>query len=157
MSSAQGVFISTATAIPVADAYALPALETVLTELEKHPGSTSLALNMQELHVPLQAMVSVPVQAQVLADDERHAWHVEIRAASRPQMYPTFNGALRLVSCGERACELRLQGRYQVPLGALGRVIDSTFLRGAVDASMQRFVRELADRVAMLARWAKLA
>ncbi|HZT11889.1 MAG TPA: hypothetical protein VFA29_03765 [Candidatus Baltobacteraceae bacterium] len=157
MSSAQGVFISTATAIPVADAYALPALETVLTELNKHPGSASLALNMQELHIPLQAMISVPVEAQASPDGGRHAWHLEIRAASRPQMYPTFEGRLRLAPAGERSSELQLDGRYQVPLGALGKALDSTFLRGAAHASVQRFVRELAHRVAMLARWARLS
>jgi hypothetical protein len=87
----------------------------------------------------------------------RGEWQLRICAASQPKLYPTFAGVLSLAPAGERSCELLLDGAYAVPLGVLGRAIDSTFLCGAAQASLERFVREIANRVATLARWAKFA
>lgn len=156
MKNKEGVPISTTAAVTVPAAHALPALETILTELTKRPGSTSLALAMHEVHIPLQAMISVPVQAQVLPGKARNDWRLEIRAASKSPLYPTFAGNLTLSPASERSCELSLHGSYSVPLDGIGRAIDATLLRGAAQASIDRFVREIAHRAATLARWAKL-
>jgi hypothetical protein len=49
---------------------------------------------------------------------------------------------------------LQLEGHYNVPMGALGRAIDATLLRGAAKESLDRFVRELGYRIIALTRWA---
>lgn len=122
----------------------------------QEPGRASLALNVQQLRLPFQATISVPVDARVSPGEGRNQWRLHIRAASNPAMYPTFDGVLALLSAAGSGAQLQLDGRYTVPLGPIGRAIDMTALRGAARSSLRRFVRELAYRVAALARWACL-
>ncbi len=156
MKARNGVRVSTATAIPLPAALALPALETVLKEFAKHPRSASLALDIEQLRVPFQAMVSVPVQAHVLPGESRNEWRLQIRAASKPQMYPAFDGVLTLVPATRNGSQLELSGAYIVPFGLLGRTLDVTLLRGMAQSSLQRFLRDVANRIAALSRWAQL-
>lgn len=157
MNDNTGVQISKATAIAIPAAFALPALETILKEFAQHPGSASLALNIQQLHVPFQALITVPIEARVAPGQCRNEWRLTIRAASKPQLYPTFEGTLQLLSADRSGSQLQLDGRYVVPFGTLGRTIDLTFLRGAAEESLHRFVRDVAGRVAALSRWANYA
>ena len=147
--------IETATAIAAPAAFALPAVERILREFAD-PGSASLALNISELHLPFQAVISVPVKARVSAGCGRNEWRLRIQAAQHAQLYPVFEGALRLLRAGHTS-ELHLEGAYAVPLGTLGRAIDATVLRGAAEASLQRFVREIAHRVAAISHWTHIA
>jgi hypothetical protein len=56
--------------------------------------------------------------------------------------------------CGQGfGSQLQLDGDYTAPFGAVGRAIDATLLRGAARASLERFVREVAYRVAALSLW----
>ena len=147
--------IETRVAIGAPAAFALPAVERILREFAD-PGSASLALNISELHLPFQAVISVPVHACVAPHAGPNEWRRGNRAAERAQHNPQFDGMLSL----ERAVhgsELHLEGRYTVPLGTLGRVIDATVLRGAAESSLQRFVREIAHRVAAISQWTHIA
>lgn len=157
MKRRDGVRVSTATAITVPATFALPAIETILHEFAKHPGSASLALKIDQLHVPFQAMISVPVEACVSPGEGRNEWSLQIRAAANAHMYPTFEGVLTLVPAARTGSELQLNGTYLVPFGALGRAIDLTLLRGAAQSSLQRFVRDVANRIAMLSQWTQFA
>jgi hypothetical protein len=155
MTRPQSTKIETRTAIAAPAAFALPAVERILREFAD-PGNASLALNISELHLPFQAVISVPVQARVAAGAARNEWRLEIRAADRAQLYPVFEGTLRLQRAGHGS-ELHLEGAYAVPLGTLGRAIDATVLRGAAGSSLQRFVREIAHRVAAISQWTHIA
>lgn len=156
MKEPDGVPVSSVRAITLPAHHALAAIETILGELTKHPGSASLALEMHELHVPLQAMISVPIEARVFPSSSRNEWHLEIRAVAGANVFPTFEGTLAITPAGERGSELHLDGTYHVPLNGVGRAIDATLMRGAAEASIQRFVREIAHRAETLARWANL-
>ena len=147
--------IEVRTAISAPAAFALPAVERILREFAD-PGSASLALNIRELHLPFQAAISVPVRASVTRGMGRDEWRLQIRAERHPQFYPVFDGTLRLC-CAGQASELHLSGAYAVPLGALGRAIDSTVFNGAAEASLKRFVREVAHRVAAISQWTRIA
>jgi hypothetical protein len=154
MNVKSGVPVSSTTAIKVPVAFALPAVETILKEFGKTPGSASLALNLQELHAPFEAMISVPVNTRFEAGNGRNQWHVAINAAATPQLYPSFEGYLTLLDAPAIGAELRLEGQYVVPFGRAGRVIDMTLLRGIAESSLRRFLRDVASRVAALSRWA---
>ncbi len=157
MNGHSGVRISAATALAIPAALALPAIETILKEFAHRPGETSLALNIQQVHVPLEAMISVPIEVRVAAGHGRCEWLLSIRAASKPQFYPTFEGELSLLDAQKSGSQLQIDGSYAVPFGALGRVIDLTILRGVAESSLRRFIRDIANRVAALSRWANFA
>lgn len=148
--------VSCAAAIAVDTALALAALETILTEFGSVDGGAALALNIRQLHLPFEAALRVPVRATVHPGESRNQWRLSIRAAKAPGLYPTFEGVLALLSAADKGCQLQLEGRYAPPLGSVGRAIDSTLLRGAARSSLERFIREVAHRVAALAHFARV-
>ena len=156
MKTNSGLRISIATALCAPVEVALPAVETILKEMARQPGNASLALNIRELRVPLEAMISVPIEARVHCGEGRNQWLLRVRAARRAHMYPVFEGTLTLLSAAESGSQLQLDGTYVPPFGSAGRAIDATVLRGAAQSSLHSFLRNVASRVAMLARWAQL-
>ena len=123
----------------------------ILKEFAQKPGRASLGLNVRQMHLPFQATICVAVDADVCPGEARNEWRLQIRAAP---LYPMFQGLLRLLPAEQSGAQLQIDGRYRVPFGALGRALDATVMRGAAESSLQRFVREIAYRVAALARWA---
>ena len=156
MKSKNGVNVHTATAIRVPATFALAAIDTILEEFSQHEGHACLALDLQQMRAPFAATISVPIQARVTDGASRHEWNLKIRAASSIDVYPSFEGILKLLPAAENGSELQLDGQYVVPFGAIGRTIDLTFLRGAAQSSLERFVREIANRVAALSHWAQV-
>lgn len=157
MSNKSGIPIHEATAIPVGAAAALPAVETLLDEFSQDPERASLALDMKTLHLPFQALISVPVQATVARAQKRGEWRLHIAAASKPQLYPAFDGTLTLLPAGLAGSQLKLDGSYVPPLGVVGRAVDFTFLHGAARSSLRRFLRDFSARIAALTRWAQIS
>lgn len=148
-----GIDVATSVTVSASTHFASPALETILKEFSQEAGRASLALNMRQLHLPFEAVIHVAVHAQVVPGETRDQWHLHIRAARNHALYPTFDGILTLTTAGERSCQLQLAGKYVVPFGAVGRAIDVTLLRGAARSSLERFLREVGYRVAVLAHW----
>jgi hypothetical protein len=147
--------VTAQTAIAAPAAFALPAVETILREFG-NPANASLALNASELGIPFQGIVSVPVRARVTAGNARNEWTLRITAAAHESLYPAFEGSLSLLYAAYGS-ELRLDGAYEVPLEQLGHALDRTVFRGAAKSSLERFLREIAHRVAALLRWAQTA
>lgn len=133
-------------------AFARQAVETILSEFAQEPGRASLALNVRQLHLPFQATITVPIEARVSPGQAATEWQLHIEAARNPELYPKFDGVLSLCDQGFGS-QLQLDGDYTAPFGAVGRAIDATLLRGAARASLERFVREVAYRVAALSLW----
>jgi len=147
MIATDGFDVSATTAIRVPVLLALPTLGGVLKERAQQPEGVVLQVELPELRIPFHATIGVPVLTKIKGLD-RHEWSLEMRAATNPSVYPTFHGVLALEPVGAHACELQLKGKYAVPLGPLGRAIDATLFRGAAVASLQRFVDDVAFRVA---------
>jgi len=148
-----GFRVNTSAAVALDTTFALAAVETILNGVCSDT-SQALALNIRQLSVPLEALISVPVDVRVRSGEARNEWRLRIRAVSKPHLYPRFAGVLTLIPAADQGCQLQLSGEYAPPLGAIGRVIDATVLRGAAQSSLERFVREIAYRIAALARWA---
>lgn len=147
--------VTARTAISAPAAFTLPAVEAILREF-RDPARASLALNACELRVPFEAVISVPVQARIGPGEGRDEWSVRISAATLPMLYPAFEGCLRLLRAGQGS-ELNLEGLYDVPFGAFGHARDRAVFREAAEASLERFLREIAHRVAALSRWSHIA
>jgi hypothetical protein len=66
-----------------------------------------------------------------------------------------LEGELMLASLGARLTQLSLNGRYQPPLGLVGRTIDKALLSRVAEATIKDFIDRLASAIepaAMLAR-----
>lgn len=61
--------------------------------------------------------------------------------------YPEFYGELELTRLSDGSAELWLLGRYQPPLGAVGRVLDRMVLRALAKDSIRRVLEAMAERL----------
>ena len=62
-------------------------------------------------------------------------------------VYPTFDGELELTRLSDGSAELWLMGRYEPPLGALGRVLDRALLHALATDSLRQVVDAIASRL----------
>jgi hypothetical protein len=70
--------------------------------------------------------------------------HLEWEAAEHPQLYPRFEGVLRLEQLGSGRCQLRLDGHYRPPGGELGAALDRAVMRRVAQATVHDFFKETA-------------
>ena len=61
--------------------------------------------------------------------------------------YPSFDGELELTRLHDGSAELWLVGRYQPPLGAVGRALDHTVLHTVANESLRQLVDAMAARL----------
>jgi hypothetical protein len=70
---------------------------------------------------------------------------VKWKAASTPGMFPVMNGELQLYPLTPTETQLDFSGRYEPPLGWLGIAVDTVAGRRIAEASVHRFVAEVAQ------------
>lgn len=61
--------------------------------------------------------------------------------------YPGFDGELELTRLSDGSAELWLLGRYQPPLGAVGRALDRAFLHAVANDAIRQVVDAMASRL----------
>lgn len=66
-----------------------------------------------------------------------------LAANQHADWFPTFRGEVHSESGSPLNSSLRLVGNYEVPLGALGTVLDRTALSGAAERSLRAFLERL--------------
>lgn len=120
-------------------------LRAYLNELERHPGETSFHVL---LGGPVEARVAIPIKIATADGNSRYERVVRIEAASQEAIFPIFYGVIWLMHSLETSCDLRLEGKYRVPLNFAGSVIDMTLFRDAAEQSLERFLAEVAENIA---------
>jgi hypothetical protein len=68
---------------------------------------------------------------------------IRLSAKDHAERFPVFEGTLRIVPVTTLDSHLVLDGRYEVPLGLLGRLADRTVLRTTAEASLARLMAEM--------------
>lgn len=68
------------------------------------------------------------------------SWH----AAEGGGLFPEMKAELSLYRLGKDETQLELSGSYEPPLGALGKVLDALVMHRVAEASVHRFVRDVA-------------
>jgi hypothetical protein len=63
-------------------------------------------------------------------------------------LFPTLDGDLTLAPAGGQASLLGLTGVYRPPFGPVGAALDDVLLNRVAAATVQAFLRELADTIA---------
>jgi hypothetical protein len=70
---------------------------------------------------------------------------LEWRAAKNPGLFPMMRAVVSLYPLGPTETQLDLEGDYQPPLGPLGRVIDAAIGHRVAEASVHRFIEQVAS------------
>jgi hypothetical protein len=69
------------------------------------------------------------------------------RATGPTSLFPVMDGELELAPLGTQLTQLALSGRYQPPLGLVGRTIDRALLSRVAEATIKDFVDRLAGAI----------
>ena len=69
------------------------------------------------------------------------------RATGPTGLFPVLDAELEFASLGSELTQLALSGRYQPPLGLVGRTIDKALLSRVAEATIKDFVDRLARAI----------
>ena len=144
------VHVERSRAIPVPGPLALEAMLAILRAIGQHEAPYDravLSLGFDRIRIPGAGEVAVPIKVDAQAQPQRYECELTISATSGTKLFPTFAGSLAISPMRDSGSELWLTGEYSVPLGAVGGFVDATFLRGAADASLERFVTWMAAEI----------
>ena len=148
MRAVKGVPTSVSVKIQAPIQLAWQALNRILDTAESRPGSI-------ELHVALPhalgTSAAVPVRIETAAGNSRYEREIAIEAEDG-KMFPHFRGMIALVHTFANSCDLRLDGKYDPPLGVAGKMVDSTLLRNAARQSLERFMHNIAAQIERLVK-----
>ena len=137
-------------AMPVPGPLALEAMLGILRDVADHRAPyerTALSLGFDQIRLPAAGVIAVPVSIDTRTQPQRYECELTISATAGTKMFPKFAGSLSVSPMRDSGSELWLAGTYTVPLGAIGEFVDATFLHGAADASLKRFVVWFAEQI----------
>lgn len=72
---------------------------------------------------------------------------LEWEAAEHPRLFPIMSGTLAAYRLTATETQLDFSGRYEPPLGPLGQALDAVLLHRVAEASVDRFVRDVAHHL----------
>jgi hypothetical protein len=70
---------------------------------------------------------------------------IKWQATGSPGLFPGLEADLEVAAIGPMFTQLTLRGRYEPPLGTLGRQIDRLLLHRVAEATVRSFMRRLAE------------
>jgi hypothetical protein len=107
-----------------------------------------------ELHVDFAGIgVKADIAIHVKSVEEKPAddtssgsttLHLEWEATSLPHLFPLMNGDLSLYPLTSTETQLDFCGTYEPPFGAVGRTMNAMALHRIAEASVHRFVSDVA-------------
>jgi hypothetical protein len=65
-------------------------------------------------------------------------------AAQAPRLFPLMRAELKIYALTATETQLDLEGRYEPPLGPLGKVLDAVVGRRIAEASVHQFLQDIA-------------
>jgi hypothetical protein len=111
----------------------------VASELRVHVGALEIAaeikVTIKQVEVRPAESLSTPVTRL----------HVEWEAARRPGLFPLMRAELAVYPLTATETQLDLTGRYEPPLGLIGGAVDALVGHRIAEASVHRFVTDVAD------------
>jgi hypothetical protein len=127
---------------------AVAALGELLRAIAEQQGpwrGFALHIGLGDLHLPDVGYVAVPIDLTVASGTNRkQAFDITFRATSHPSAFPAFNGTFAVDPHGLGECALHLTGRYDVPLQAVGKLLDLALTPGVAHQSLENFIEEIA-------------
>jgi hypothetical protein len=96
---------------------------------------TDIAIAVNKIEHREQAAKSPPVTQM----------HLQWEAARSPRLFPFMRATLSIYPLTATETQLDFSGRYEPPLGPLGSAMDALIGHHIAEASVHRFVREVAE------------
>lgn len=106
-------------------------------ELRARVGAVEIAADVDIAVTPVVGAMSPANQPATRLD---LTW----RSRRSPGLFPEMNGSLCVYALAPRETQLELTGSYDPPLGLLGDAIDAIALHRVAEASVQRFLTDVA-------------
>jgi len=109
----------------------------------------ALRVSLGDLHLANVGNVEIPIAVTVINGKGAPPQEIEIvlEAVGDQQLFPSFRGTLTTTALAPAESSLALRGNYEVPLGAIGRGLDATVLRGVAQKSLETFLEQIRDEV----------
>jgi hypothetical protein len=136
----------------VRDALHTDALEIVRSATQaaaSRAHSVAAGLHVDVAGFKIGAEIDMKVERIVEDTGETHAekaLHIDLEweSAKAPRLFPLMRGRLSAYPLSATETQLDFDGRYQPPLGALGTALDAMVGHRIVEASLHRFVTDIA-------------
>jgi hypothetical protein len=114
--------------------------------------TAAAAIEAAKLHVRVGAIdVGTDVIIRILGiahdtayDEPATKLTLEWSAARNPGLFPTMMATLAIFPLSATETQLELEGQYRPPMGKLGEAIDAAAGHRLADASVTRFIQEVA-------------
>jgi hypothetical protein len=122
----------------------------IMSEIHDHKppyADVALRIGLHDLHLPIPGQISVPIEASVHGQPFQYECALKIEGTNGQHLFPKFAGSVTVSALGDAACELWLQGEYEVPLGGIGAAIDATLMNGAAKRSLTAFLEVLSNAI----------
>jgi hypothetical protein len=125
----------------------LARIMTAIHERKPPFEDAALHVGLRDLRLPVPGDVAVPITTGLVDRPLQYTCTLKIAASDGAELFPTFDGTLSVSPLGTAACELWMQGRYDVPFGAIGAAIDATLFKGTAKRSLSGLLEFLAKTV----------
>ena len=116
--------------------------EGVVTGLKVDLGGLKIGADV-DLEIREVEDATAPVSGRPIPSDVTRL-HVEWSAARTPRLFPLMKGVLSAYALTATETQLEFSGEYEPPLGALGGVLDAVAGHRIAEASVHRFVTDIA-------------
>lgn len=145
------MFVHYYTHVPVAMADVESRLDEVRAHLEDLAGV--VYRDGEELYAkvgPADSDVAKTVRLEIGVPEIRRAglvYPVSWTAVGAVSLFPRLTADLIISHVGTERTKIALEGRYEPPLGALGRAVDRTILKQVAESTVQDWVDRVAEAV----------
>jgi hypothetical protein len=131
----------------LADALGIFARATHSAATRAHDLSAELRVRIGALEIATDVEIQVVEVAGARSPDDRPATRLDLtwQSKRRPGLFPAMTGALWAYALAPRETQIEFVGSYDPPLGLLGDAIDAVAMHRIAEASVQRFVSDIAS------------
>ncbi len=109
--------------------------------------SSELYMNIAGIEVGTDISIAVhnfETKPKEINSPPKTILQIEWAATKNPGLFPVLKGELALYPLTATETQLDLSGNYEVPLGKLGDALDSVLGHRIVEASVHRFINDVA-------------
>ncbi len=112
-----------------------------------HSVASALRFNIGGIEISTDISISVKnidEQARAVSSPPMTRLQLEWSAINKPYFFPFMKAEILVYPLTPSETQLDFQGDYEVPLGAVGKGIDAVLFHRMAEASVHRFVSEVA-------------
>jgi hypothetical protein len=115
----------------------------------EHAGDIITTLEVRIAGLHFERLVRVAVGAAKETHPSSPLLRIPVRwhAVDHPERYPIMDASLEAFPVPGNRTQLAFQGTYEPPFGAIGAGLDGLFLNRVAEASVERFLDSVADRI----------